>query len=62
MLVERPMTKNEALECLEMFLHKQCSLGRMSNTAWTANDVWEAVNIAYEALEQAERKDNETDK
>ena len=56
MLVERPMTKGEALECLEMFLYKQCSLGRMSSTAWSDNDVWEAVKIAYDALKQAERK------
>ena len=50
------MTKGEALECLEMFLYKQCSLGRMSSTAWSDNDVWEAVKIAYDALKQAERK------
>ena len=45
------MTREEAIKVLEMFLHKQCDLER-TKFAYDANTVWEAVNMASEALEQ----------
>ena len=45
------MTREEAIKVLEMFLHKQCDLKR-TEFAYDANTVWDAVNMASEALEQ----------
>jgi hypothetical protein len=45
------MTREEAIKVLEMFLHKQCDLKR-TEFAYDQNTVWEAVNMASEALEQ----------
>ena len=45
------MTREEALNVLELFLYKQCDLGR-TEFAYDANTVWEAVKMAIEALEQ----------
>lgn len=45
------MTRDKALEVLEVFLYKQCDLGR-TEFAYDANTVWEAVKMANEALEQ----------
>jgi hypothetical protein len=47
----REMTRDEAIKVLEMFLHKQCDLKR-TEFAYDANTVWDAVNMASEALEQ----------
>lgn len=47
------MTDEKALEILEMFLHKQCSLKR-TEFAYDANTVWHAVNMAAEALEASQ--------
>ena len=44
------MTREYALKVLEMFLYKQCDLGR-TKFAYDANTVWDAVNMAEEALE-----------
>lgn len=45
------MTREKALKVLEMFLFKQCDLAR-TKFAYDANTVWDAVNMALEALEQ----------
>lgn len=45
------MTREEAIKVLEMFLHKQCDLGR-TEFAYDADTVWEAVNMASKALKQ----------
>ena len=46
------MTDEKALEILEMFLHKQCSLAR-TEFAHDAETVWHAVKKANEALENS---------
>jgi len=43
------MTSEEALEVLEVFLDKQCDLGR-TKSAYDANTVWEAVNMATDSI------------
>lgn len=43
------MTSEEAIKVLEMFLYKQCDLGR-TRFAYDQNTIWEAVNMANEAL------------
>lgn len=43
------MTREEAIKVLEMFLHKQCDLGR-TEFAYDANTVWDAVHMARNAL------------
>lgn len=45
------MTREEAIEVLAMFLHKQCDLER-TEFAYDANTVWHAVYMASNALEQ----------
>jgi ADP-dependent phosphofructokinase/glucokinase len=45
------MTREEAIKVLEMFLHKQCDLGR-TEFAYDANTVWDAVHMASNALKQ----------
>lgn len=47
----RCMKEEKAMKILEMFLHKQCDLER-TKFAYDANEVWEAVKIASEALEK----------
>lgn len=47
------MTNEKALEVLEMFLHKQCSLKR-TEFAYDQITVWHAVNMATEALEASQ--------
>lgn len=47
------LSREEAIKVLEMFLHKQCSLGR-TEFAYDANTVWEAVNMAAESLKTDE--------
>lgn len=44
------MTPQEAIEILEMFLHKQCDLER-TKFAYSENTIWIAVNMAKQALE-----------
>ena len=44
------MTREEAIKVLEMFLHKQCDLDR-TKFAYDSYAVWEAVHMAFEALE-----------
>ena len=39
----------KAVQILDMFLHKQCDLER-TKFAYDANEVWEAVRIARDAL------------
>lgn len=48
---ERSMTREEAINILEMFLHKQCDLKR-TEFAYDANTIWHAVNMASKALKQ----------
>lgn len=55
------MTPQKALEILEMFLHKQCSLER-TEFAYSQNEVWEAVKMASEALEKPIQETTEQDK
>ncbi|WP_293969719.1 hypothetical protein [uncultured Ruminococcus sp.] len=45
------MTPQEAIEILEMFLHKQCDLER-TKFAYSENTIWIAVNMAKQALEK----------
>ena len=45
------MTPQEAVEILEMFLHKQCDLER-TKFAYSENTIWIAVNMAKLALEK----------
>lgn len=45
------MSRKKALECLDMFLYKQCDLER-TRFAYDANTVWMAVKMAYDALEE----------
>ena len=45
------MTREEAIKCLDMFLHKQCDLER-TKFAYDANTIWDAVKIAYDALSE----------
>ena len=47
------MTDEKALEILEMFLHKECSLAR-TEFAYDANTVWHAVRKAKNALEASQ--------
>ena len=47
------MTREEAIKVLEMFLHKQCSLER-TRFAYDPDTVWDAVKMAFDALEQPE--------
>lgn len=54
----RRMTREEAIKVLEMFLHKQCDLER-TKFAYDQLTVWDAVNMASEALAQPERKKGE---
>ena len=49
------MTREEAIKVLEMFLHKQCSLER-TRFAYDPDTVWDAVKMAFDALEQPEQK------
>lgn len=44
------MTDEKALEILEMFLHKDCSLAR-TEFAYDANTIWHAVKKAKNSLE-----------
>lgn len=43
--------KQYALKVLEMFLHKQCDLKR-TEASYSQSEVWNAVNMAKEALEK----------
>lgn len=45
------MTREEAIKVLEMFLHKQCDLGR-TEFAYDQLTIWDAVKMASDALEQ----------
>lgn len=45
------LSREEAIKVLEMFLHKQCSLGR-TEFAYDADTVWKAVKMAAESLKQ----------
>lgn len=47
------MTREEAIKVLEMFLYKQCDLER-TKFAYDQLTVWDAVNMASEALKQSE--------
>lgn len=49
------MTPQEAIEILEMFLHKQCDLER-TKFAYSENTIWIAVNMAKLALEKTVTK------
>lgn len=53
------MTPQEAIEILEMFLHKQCDLER-TKFAYSENTIWIAVNMAKQALEYHIAKTVET--
>lgn len=44
----------ETIEILEMFLHKQCDLAR-TEFAYSQSEVWEAVKISKNALEEVEQ-------
>lgn len=46
--------KQYALEVLDMFLHKQCDLER-TKFAYSQNEVFEAVKMSKEALEEVEQ-------
>ena len=46
--------KQYALEVLDMFLHKQCDLER-TKFAYSQNEVFEAVKMSKEALEELEQ-------
>lgn len=50
---EPELSREEAIKVLEMFLHKQCSLGR-TEFAYDVNTVWEAVKMAAESLKTDE--------
>lgn len=50
---EPELSRDEAIKVLEMFLHKQCSLGR-TEFAYDANTVWEAVKMATDNLKTDE--------
>lgn len=50
------MTREEAIKVLEMFLHKQCDLGR-TEFAYDQLTIWDAVKMASDALEQAPCED-----
>lgn len=47
------LSREEAIKVLEMFLHKQCSLGR-TEFAYDADTVWEAVKMAADSLKTDE--------
>lgn len=49
------MTREKAIKVLEMFLHKQCDLGR-TEFAYDQLTIWDAVKMASDALEQEPRK------
>lgn len=44
------ISREAAIECLEMFLDKQCDIERTKARGFSDNDIWEAVNMAYNAL------------
>ena len=48
------MTREKAIKVLEMFLHKQCDLGR-TEFAYDQLTIWDAVKMASDALEQETR-------
>ncbi len=50
---EPKLSRQEAIKVLEMFLYKQCSLGR-TEFAYDADTVWEAVKMAAESLKTDE--------
>ena len=50
------MTKKKAIKILEMFLHKQCDLGR-TKCAYDAEEVWAAVKMAADTLENGLMED-----
>ena len=50
------MTREKAIKVLEMFLHKQCDLGR-TEFAYDQLTIWDAVKMASDALEQEPCKD-----
>ena len=54
------MDKKEALNCLKMFLHKDCSIER-TKFLYNDNEIWQAVKIAYEALKAEKRVRNRND-
>lgn len=47
------LSRKEAIKVLEMFLYKQCSLGR-TEFAYDADTVWKAVKMAAESLKTDE--------
>lgn len=47
------ITRKEAIKVLEMFLHKQCSLGR-TLFAYDANTIYDAVKMATDSLKADE--------
>lgn len=55
------MTAQKAFEILEMFLHKQCDLQR-TEFAYSQNEVWKAVKIAFDVLENRLQGVSEQDK
>lgn len=44
------ISRQAAIECLEMFLDKQCDRERTKARGFSDNDIWAAVNMAYDAL------------
>ena len=44
------ISREEAIKCLEMFLDKQCDRERTKARGFSDNDIWAAVNMAYDAL------------
>lgn len=48
------MTVQEAKKIMEMFLHKQCDLQR-TEFAYSQNEVWDAVKMSADALEEVEQ-------
>lgn len=50
---EPELSRQEAIKVLEMFLYKQCSLGR-TEFAYDADTVWKAVKMAAESLKTDE--------
>ena len=50
------MTNEEAMKIGEWFLYKQCDLYRtIRATEYTDNDIWNATNIAFKSLENANK-------
>ena len=55
------MTPQKAFEILEVFLHKQCNLQRVES-GYSENEVWKAVKMASDALENSLQETNEQSK